>query len=86
MCPHACECTYTATCVDACPIAAGPGSETHPAMLTPLLSKRLSDFSMLLEILKGMLGEKRCESQFHQLQYVHSFSLVISEPEQSKVS
>lgn len=67
-------------------MAAGPGSKTYTAMLTPLLAKHLSDFSMLLQILKGMLGEKGCESQSHQLLCVHSFLLVISEPEPSKVS
>lgn len=64
MCPHACECTYTTTCVDACPMAAGPGSETHPAMLTPLLSKRLSDFSMPFQILKRRLERKDVKVSF----------------------
>ena len=67
-------------------MAAGPGSKAYTAMLTPLLSKHLSDFSLLLQILKGVLGEEGCESQFHQLLFIHSFLLVISEPEQSKVS
>lgn len=67
-------------------MAAGPGRKAHTAMLTSLLSKHLSDFSLLLQILNGMPGENGCESQFHQRLCVHSFSLVISEPEQSNVS